>query len=196
MPIHPVEKRLRFASGRVLLPVGNRSHARSCFKCGLRNPRRRRPTRTSRPTGRPADAVDPCTSKYLDLSVEPLFPFGHGISFSRVELKNLRLNRTEFHAQDWIKVEVDAINTGRLATEETIFLFVHDLVSTVARPLLELKAWAKVALDPNQSKVVAFTLPAESFRVLDENFESVLEPGDFYIHVGLNRSQRRSKIPA
>ena len=67
---------------------------------------------SSRPTGRPADPADPFTSKYLDLSVEPLFPFGHGLSFSRVELKNLRLNRTEFRVQDWIKVEVDAINTG------------------------------------------------------------------------------------
>jgi beta-glucosidase len=145
---------------------------------------------SSRPTGRPADAADPFTSKYLDLSVEPLFPFGHGLSFSRVDLKNLRLNRTEFRVQDWIKVEVDAINTGGVATEETIFLFVHDLVSTVARPLLELKAWAKVALDPSQSKVVAFTLPAESFRVLDKNFESVLEPGDFHIFVGLNADRK------
>ncbi len=107
---------------------------------------------SSRPTGRPADAADPFTSKYLDLSVEPLFPFGHGLSFSRVELKNLRLNRTEFRVQDWIKVEVDVINRGNVATEETIFLFVHDLVSTMARPLMELKAWAKVELDPGQSK--------------------------------------------
>ena len=145
---------------------------------------------SSRPTGRPADPADPFTSKYLDLSVEPLFPFGHGLSFSRVELKNLRLNRTEFRAQDWIKVEVDAINRGRVATEETIFLFVHDLVSTVARPLLELKAWAKVALDPSQSKAVAFTLSADSFRVLDDNFESVLEPGDFHIFVGLNADRK------
>ena len=87
-------------------------------------------------------------------------------------------------------MEVDAINRGRVATEETIFLFVHDLVSTVARPLLELKAWAKVALDPSQSKAVAFTLPAQSFHVLDENFESVLEPGDFHIFVGLNADRK------
>jgi beta-glucosidase len=150
---------------------------------------------SSRPTGRPADAADPFTSKYLDLSVEPLFPFGHGLSFSRVDLENLRLNRTEIRAQEWIKVEVDAINRGGVATEETIFLFVHDLVSTVARPLLELKAWAKVALDPSQSKVVAFTLSAESFRVLDQNFESVLEPGDFHIFVGLN-ADRKSLLEA
>jgi beta-glucosidase len=145
---------------------------------------------SSRPTGRPADAADPFTSKYLDLSVDPLFPFGHGLSFSRVGLKNLRLNRAEFRVQDWIKVEVDASNEGNVATEETIFLFVHDLVSATARPLMELKAWAKVELDPGQSKVVAFNLPAESFRVLDQNLESVLEPGDFHILVGLNADQK------
>ncbi len=150
---------------------------------------------SSRPTGRPADAADPFTSKYLDLSVEPLFPFGHGLSFSRVELKNLRLNRSEFRLQDWITVEVDASNNGNVATEETIFLFMHDLVSTTARPRLELKGWAKVALDPCQSKVVAFTLSAENFRVLDQKFESVLEPGDFHIFVGLN-ADRRSLLKA
>ncbi|MGA8171363.1 MAG: glycoside hydrolase family 3 C-terminal domain-containing protein, partial [Methylocystis sp.] len=150
---------------------------------------------SSRPTGRPANAADPFTSKYLDLSVEPLFPFGHGLSFSRVELKNLRLSRTEFRVQDSIEVEVDAINREGVATEETIFLFVHDLVSTVARPVMELKAWVKVELGPGQTKPVAFILAAESFRVLDENFESVLEPGDFDIFVGLN-ADRKSLLKA
>ncbi len=117
------------------------------------------------------------------------------LSFSRVELKNLRLNRSEFRLQDWITVEVDASNNGNVATEETIFLFMHDLVSTTARPRLELKGWAKVALDPCQSKVVAFTLSAENFRVLDQKFESVLEPGDFHIFVGLN-ADRRSLLKA
>jgi len=65
----------------------------------------------------------------------------------------------------------------------------------VARPLLELKAWAKVTLGPSQLKVVAFTLSAESFRVLDQNFESVLEPGDFHIFVGLN-ADRKSLLRA
>ncbi len=87
-------------------------------------------------------------------------------------------------------MEVDAVNKGRVATEETVFLFVHDLVSTVARPLLELKARAKVALDPEQKKVVTFTLAAETFYVLGESLDPIPEPGDFEILVGLNADRK------
>ena len=148
-----------------------------------------------RSSSRPYDPVDPYTSKYLDLSVDPLFPFGHGLSFSRVELENLRASREKFRPQDRILVEVDAINRAGAATEETIFLFVHDLAASVARPLLELKDWAKVALDAGQVKTVAFTLTAASFCVLDENYEPALEPGDFDILVGLS-ADRTSLLKA
>ena len=80
------------------------------------------------------------------------FPFGHGLSFSRVELENPRASRETFRPQDRILVEVDAINKAGAATEETIFLFVHDLAASVARPLLELKDWAEVAWTPDKQK--------------------------------------------
>lgn len=140
----------------------------------------------ARSPSRTADTADPYTSRYLDLSTEPLFPFGHGLSFSRVNLENLRVNRNEFGLTDVIEVEIDASNGGPVATEETIFLFVHDLVASVARPLLELKAWAKVELEAGQTKTVVFVLAAESFCSLDENFEPLLEAGAFDILVGLN----------
>jgi beta-glucosidase len=140
----------------------------------------------ARSASRPANAADPYTSKYLDLSTEPLFPFGHGLSYSRVRLENLRANRTEFAAHDKIEVEVDAINEGQSSTEETIFLFIHDLVARVARPLLELKAWTKVEMAPGQIRTVTFVLMGESFSYPGETFEPVLEPGAFDIHVGLN----------
>lgn len=143
-----------------------------------------------RSASRPADAADPYTSKYLDLSTEPLFPFGHGLSFSRVRLENLRANREDIGPEDQIAVEVDAVNEGRAATEETIFLFVHDLVASIARPLLELKAWAKVALAPGQTKTVAFALEAERFCFPGENFEPALEPGELDILVGLDADRK------
>jgi beta-glucosidase len=141
---------------------------------------------STRPSSRPANEADPYTSKYLDLSVKPLFPFGHGLSFSRVELKNLRVSREVFRLQDRIEVTVDAVNKGEIATEETIFLFVHDLVSTVARPILELKDWTKVTLNAGQTKAVTFALTAAAFCALDENFETLLEEGYFEVMVGLN----------
>ncbi len=146
-----------------------------------------------RSSGRPADAANPFTSKYLDLSIEPLFPFGHGLSYCKVKLANLRVNRTEFDPKENIEVEVDASSEGRVATEETIFLFVHDLVASVARPLIELKCWAKVALAPGQTKAVAFTLTPECFCFLGENFESRRRTGRLR-HSG--RPRRRPKVLA
>jgi beta-glucosidase len=140
----------------------------------------------TRSSGRPASATDPFTSKYLDLSTEPLFPFGHGLSFSNVKLENLRVDKDEFGLEEQIEARIDATNTGRCATEETVFLFIHDLVASVARPLMELKSWRKVALAPGQTEAVVFTLTAEHFSFLNQNFEISVEPGAFDIMVGLN----------
>jgi beta-glucosidase len=146
----------------------------------------------ARPPSRFPNAADPFTSKYLDLSTDPLFPFGHGLSFSQVKLENLRSSPKEFKLNDPIEVqvEVDAVNEGQVMTEETIFVFVHDLVASVARPLLELKAWAKVTLAPRQTKTVAFVLRAESFSFLNENFDPIIQEGAFDILVGLNADRK------
>ncbi|MBM3578814.1 MAG: beta-glucosidase [Alphaproteobacteria bacterium] len=140
----------------------------------------------SRSTGRPPDADDPFTSRYLDLPTAPLFSFGHGLSYSRVELTNLRVDRNEFHAGENIEVTADATNAGKMATEETIFLFIRDRVAIVARPIMELKAWAKAMLAPGETKTVAFALSSDSFSFPGEDFAPVIEPGEFDILVGLN----------
>lgn len=143
-----------------------------------------------KPASRPANPAEPFSSKYTDLPVEPLFPFGHGLSYALVTLRNLRTNRHEFSRGDRLEFLIDAVNESAIATEETIFLFAHDLVASTARPLLELKTWAKVALAARQTKTVALTLSAESLRCLDDDFRPVLEPGEFDILVGLNADRR------
>jgi beta-glucosidase len=87
-----------------------------------------------RPSGRPAKSEDHFTSKYLDMPVEPLFPFGHGMSYSRFTLSNLRTSKKDFKLCDEIMVEVDVINEGVVSGEETVFLFARDVVASVARP--------------------------------------------------------------
>ncbi|MBG0800745.1 glycoside hydrolase family 3 C-terminal domain-containing protein [Methylocystis sp. H4A] len=144
----------------------------------------------SRSTGRPPDANNFYSSKYLDCPVEPQFPFGHGLSFARVTLTNLRINRLEFTLGDEVEARVDARNESEVATEETIFLFLHDVTARVARPLMELKAWAKVALEPGKSKTVAFTLTAESFSFPGDDMEPMFEPGAFDILVGLSADRK------
>ena len=105
-------------------------------------------------------------------------------------LTNLRVNRLEFQRGDEVEARVDARNESEVATEETIFLFLHDVTARVARPLMELKAWAKVALEPGKSKTVAFTLTAESFSFPGEDMEVMFEPGAFDILVGLSADRK------
>ncbi|MGO9943059.1 MAG: glycoside hydrolase family 3 N-terminal domain-containing protein [Rhodoblastus sp.] len=144
----------------------------------------------ARAAARPADPAEPFSSKYIDLPVEPLFSFGHGLSYARVTLRNLRAARNEFFRRDRIELKIDVVNQSTTATEETIFLFAHDLAASSARPLLELKSWAKVALAPREARTVALALPAESLCCLNENFKPVLEPGEFDIFVGLSADRK------
>src|SRR5205807_3599732 len=99
----------------------------------------------ARPSGRPAYPTDPYTSKYLDMPVEPLFFFGHGLSYCRFTLTNLRANMATFKSDDELTIEVDVLNEGPAAGEATVFLFARDVVASVARPVLELKGEGKIA---------------------------------------------------
>lgn len=139
---------------------------------------------SQRRTGRPADPAAHDTSKYLDLPVEPLFPFGHGLSYTQFTLSNLRAHPAELRLGDSFSVEVDVTNVGPVAGEETVFLFVHDLVASIARPVLELKGVKKILLDPGASGTVTFAVSTESFEFLDADLAPCVEPGAFEISVG------------
>ncbi|WOJ89590.1 glycoside hydrolase family 3 N-terminal domain-containing protein [Methylocapsa polymorpha] len=144
-----------------------------------------------RPTGRPAGANELYASKYLDMPTEPLFPFGHGLSYSRFALANLRASSESFWLGDEIIVTVDVFNEGPVAGEETLFLFARDMVASVARPLLELKGVAKIALRAGESGIVQFPLPVRSLRFLDVTLRPRLEPGEFRLSVGPSADPRR-----
>ena len=137
-----------------------------------------------RPAGRPARPDDPYTSKYLDIPVEPLFPFGHGLSYSHFILRNLRVNKLEFQRADELMIEVDVANEGPAAGEETIFLFTRDPVASVARPILELKGVGKIALAAEESGTVCFRLPTEALAFPGRDLKPVFEPGEFYLSAG------------
>jgi beta-glucosidase len=144
-----------------------------------------------RPGGRPADAKDRYTSKYLDVPNEPLFAFGHGLTYGRFALSNLRV--TPVHAEDidTMQIRVDVRNEGPRAAQETVFLFTHDKLASVARPLLELKGFAKINLRPGETGTVTLVLRAVELRFLGLDLEPVFEPGEVEILVGpcADRSQ-------
>lgn len=142
-----------------------------------------------RVTGRPADPANHDTSKYIDLPVEPLFPFGHGLSFTRFALSHLRVRPDRLLASEELTVEVDVANEGQMAGEETVFLFLRDPVASVARPLLELKGVAKIALAPGEKGSVRFTMSSDDLAFLGPALAPRIEPGEFEILVGPSAKQ-------
>jgi len=137
-----------------------------------------------RPSGRPADPKDHYTSKYLDVPNDPLFPFGHGLNYGHFTLSNLRVTGDGVTENDTVVIRVDVANDGARAGEETVFLFTHDKLASVARPLLELKGFAKIHLDPGQSGTVTLLLAAAELHFLGRDLEPVFEPGEVEILVG------------
>jgi beta-glucosidase len=140
----------------------------------------------ARPSGRPANPDDHYTSKYLDLPVTPQFPFGHGLSYASFKLSNLSVSAAAFGPGEAMVVTVDVANQGAVAGEATIFLFVRDVVASVARPLLELKAFAKIALAPQEQGAVRLSLAGSAFAFPDARFRPRVEPGRFELSVGLS----------
>ena len=138
-----------------------------------------------RPSGRPASAVKE-SSKYLDAPVAPLFPFGHGLSYTRFGYSNLRVSPGEISPGGRIAAEIDIENQGLVAGEETCFLFIRDLVASVARPVLELRGVAKIRLDPGRRGTVRFELAARDLAFPDEDGIPQLEAGAFEILAGPN----------
>jgi beta-glucosidase len=134
--------------------------------------------------GRPFDAKDKFTSKYLDVANEPLFPFGFGLTYGRFELSNLRLSSSAIGINDSLTIQVDVINRGAREAEETVFLFTHDKVASVSRPNLELKGFGKISLQAGTSGTLTLSLRASELCFLDLQLQPVFEPGEVEILVG------------
>ena len=137
-----------------------------------------------RPTGRPTQAGVHYSSSYLDVPATPQFPFGHGLSYSHFALSDLRCDPSGVKAGECVEVSVTVSNDGEVDGEATLFLFVRDLVASVARPLLELKGVRKLVLAARQRGRAAWRLPVEDLSFIGPALRPILEPGRFEIHVG------------
>jgi beta-glucosidase len=137
-----------------------------------------------RPSGRPADPKDYFTSKYLDVPNDPLYPFGHGLTYSKFTVSNLRVSPDTVTESETITIRVDVKNDGKRRADEVVFLFTRDKVASVARPLLELKGFARITLNPGEKGSVAFPMPATELRFLGQDLQPVFEPGEVEILVG------------
>ena len=140
----------------------------------------------SKNTGRPFNATDPYTSKYLDVSNEPLYPFGFGLSYTSFEYSNLRLSKSSIHKSDSLTLTFTLKNTGKYDGEEIAQLYIRDLVGSVTRPIKELKGFKKVFLKVGEQQEITFTINENMLRFYDANMKFIAEPGLFKVFIGGN----------
>ncbi|MGE5463948.1 MAG: glycoside hydrolase family 3 C-terminal domain-containing protein, partial [Syntrophothermus sp.] len=122
---------------------------------------------------------------YLFTSAEPLFAFGHGLSYTTFSYSNLRLNSEKITADETATLSVEVTNTGDRAGDEVVQFYVHDLLSTrVTRPVKLLKGFQRITLEPGECRTVSFEVGQEQLQFLDESMKLSVEPGQFELLVG------------
>jgi len=134
-------------------------------------------------TGRPTGS-DKYTSKYIDLPVTPLFPFGHGLSYTTFGYSDLRLSTPSITPAGTLRVSVTVTNTGTREGAEVVQLYVHDEVASVTRPVRALAGFGRVALKPGEARTVDFQLTSKELGLYNQNMKFVVEPGKFLVFVG------------
>jgi beta-glucosidase len=121
---------------------------------------------------------------YVDMPATPLYPFGHGLSYTRYEYNNLRIEPAHIHPGGTARVSVDVKNVGERPGTETVQLYVHETTSPVAIPIKQLRGFERVDLKPGESKHVTLTLKPEDLELLDRDLHWQVVPGDFEVMVG------------
>ena len=124
--------------------------------------------------------------EYLGTTTQPLFPFGWGLSYTTFKYSNARTTPGAIGAQGQTMVSVDITNTGSRRGDEVVQLYIRDEVSSVTRPIKELRGFRRVTLDPGQSSTVEFSLGPNELSFLDRDMHRVVEPGTFRIMLGGN----------
>jgi beta-glucosidase len=137
-------------------------------------------------TGRPMDPNNKYSSKYLDESNDALYPFGYGLSYTTFVYGEIRLSASEISGKDSLTVSCEVKNTGKIAGEEVVQLYLRDLVGSVTRPVKELKGFQKISLAPGEAKTITFKLTINDLSFYKRDMTFGTEPGKFHVFVGGN----------
>ena len=135
-------------------------------------------------TGRPPDVNNKYTSKYLDVPVTPLYPFGFGLSYTQFRLSNLQLSARSIPANGQLTASVEVENTGRRAGDEVVQLYIQDVASSSTRAIRELKGFERITLQPGEKRRVEFKLAPEHLGFYNSEMRFIVEPGAFRVYVG------------
>ena len=140
-------------------------------------------------TGRPLEEgrwFEKFRSNYLDVSNEPLYPFGYGLSYTTFAYSDIHLSSTEMSADGELTATVTITNTGSRDGAEVVQLYIRDLVGSVTRPVKELKGFEKIFLKAGESRKVSFSITPELLKFYNYDLQFVCEPGDFDVMIGGN----------
>jgi beta-glucosidase len=136
-------------------------------------------------TGRPVDKdKNVFWSHYSDVENTPLYPFGHGLSYTTFKYSDLKISNPSFLIGDEVKISVKVSNTGTKDGKEVVQLYIRDLVASITRPVKELKGFELVELKVGETKTINFTLNNEILGFFDNEGNFIVEPGAFMVFVG------------
>jgi beta-glucosidase len=144
-----------------------------------------------RNTGRPqdGDTFEKFKSNYLDSPNSPLFPFGYGLSYTTFSYSDVSLSKTSIAPGETLEAKVTVTNAGNYDGEEVVQLYIRDVVTSITRPVKELKGYKKIFLKAGESKEVSFTLSEEDLKFYNFNLEFVGEPGEFIVFIGTSSDE-------
>jgi beta-glucosidase len=130
---------------------------------------------------------------YVTYPLTPLWEFGHGLSYTEFEYSNLQISPKVIDPDDIVNIRLDLKNTGDLAGKEVIQLYIDDVISSVVTPIIELKGFEKISLEPGEQKSVSFQLTPHDLSILNMSMERVVEPGSFDVMIGRSCKDIRLK---
>jgi beta-glucosidase len=125
-------------------------------------------------------------SNYLDVSNEPLYPFGYGLSYTEFSYGDLKLSASELDSADSLRVSIDVTNKGTRDGSEVVQLYIRDLVGSVTRPVKELKGFQKISLKAGETKKVNFTIGTKDLSFYNSDLKFAAESGEFHVFAGGN----------
>lgn len=139
-------------------------------------------------TGRPLNGpwFQKFQSNYLDVSNEPVYPFGFGLSYTNFTYSDINLSSNSMNGSGSITAKVTVTNSGSREGKEVVQLYIRDLVGSVTRPVKELKGFQKITLKPGESKTISFTVRNEDLKFYNYDLKHVSEPGEFKVFIGGN----------
>jgi beta-glucosidase len=146
-------------------------------------------------TGRPMDSNNKFTSKYLDISNDPLYPFGYGLSYTTFEYGDIKLSKSELKGDEKLTASVTLTNTGKVTGEEVVQLYIQDPAASISRPVKELKNFKKVLIQPGEKKDINIEITTNDLKFYNSDLKYDWEPGDFVIYIGSNsRDVKSAKV--